>query len=234
MTDGSDARPCIPLVALSDVVHFPRTALKVQVSEPRYLRLVHDLLAEEEEVRWVGVVLLKPGWGRDAAGRPEIFPGGTAGRLIEAEPAADGSARILLLGDFRFEVEEEVGDRPYRRGVVRPVEEPWLDEEDAGIVAMRRALLEHAGKLAAELGEQFPFAAHEIGEIEDLAGHCNFEELINRLAAACDLPPLRKLQLLTESLPERGLSLLSIFDSRRQVLDSLRPFRRLAGGSRHN
>jgi Lon protease-like protein len=231
MTDGSDARPCIPLVALSDIVHFPRTALKVQVAEPRYLRLVHDLLAEDEEVRWVGVVLLKPGWGRDAAGRPEIFPGGTAGRLIEAERIADGSARILLVGDFRFELEEEVGDRPYRRGVVRPVEEPALDEEDAGIVAMRRALLERAGKLAAELGERFPFAAEELA---DLAGHCGFEELINRLAAACDLPPLRKLQLLTESLPERGLSLLSIFDGRRQVLDSLRPFRRLAGGSRHN
>ena len=232
MTDGAAGKPCIPLVPLPDIVHFPRTALKVQVSEPRYLRLIHDVLAREEEERWVGVVLLKPGWGRDAAGRPEIFPGGTAGRLVEAETVAHGSTRILLLGDFRFEIEEEVGgDAPYRRGVVRPVEEPRLDEQDAGVVAVRRELLAKAGRLAAELGERFPFTAEEI---EDLAGHCGFEELINRLAAACDLPPLRKLQLLTESLPERGLSLLSIFDSRRQVLDSLRPFRRLAGGSEHN
>ena len=40
------------------------------------------------------------------------------------------------------------------------------------------------------------------------------------------MPPLRKLQLLTESLPERGLSVLSILRSRQQVVDLLRPFRR--------
>jgi hypothetical protein len=45
---------------------------------------------------------------------------------------------------------------------------------------------------------------------------------------------VRKLQLLTESLPERGLSVLSILRSNRQVMDMLRPFRRLADGTERN
>ena len=69
---------------------------------------------------------------------------------------------------------------------------------------------------------------------EELTRHCAFEELVNRIAVSFDLPPLRKLQLLTESLPERGLSVLSILRSRVQVLDLLRPFRHLAAGSEHN
>jgi Lon protease-like protein len=232
MADGQDEKPRIPLVPLSDVVHFPRTALRLRVLEPRYRHLVRDVLEQEEEVRWVGMVLLKPGRGRDAAGRPEIFPGGTAGRLLEAEALADGSTQILLLGDFRFELEREVaGEGLYRQAVVRPVFEPPLNEQDAGVVAVRRAVLQIAASLAEELGDNFPWS---VEEVEELAEGCSFEELINRLAAECDLPPLRKLRLLTESLPERGLSLLSILRHRRQVLDSLRPFRHLSGGSTQN
>jgi hypothetical protein len=71
--------------------------------------------------------------------------------------------------------------------------------------------------------------------VDDLAsGDCAFEELVNRIASRVDVPPVRKLQLLTESLPERGLSVLSILRSRRQVMDMLRPFRRLADGTERN
>lgn len=230
MTDGSDTTR-LPLFPLPDVVHFPRTELRIHVTDPRHRQLIHNVLEQDEEVRWIGMVLLKPGQRYDAGGLPEIFPGGTAGRLVEAEPFPDGSVQVLLVGDFRFELQREVGHGRFREAVVRPVPEPPLNEQDAGIVTVRRAVLDLVGSLAAEMGERFPFSAEEI---ELLGEHCDFEELINRLAAHVDLPPLRKLQLLIESLPERGLSLLSILRSRRQVLDLLRPFRRLAGSSEHN
>ena len=79
--------------------------------------------------------------------------------------------------------------------------------------------------LAAELGESFPISSDEV---EDLADWCCFEELVNRLASELDLPALRKLQLLIESLPDRALSVLSILRSRQQVVDLLRPYRHLA------
>jgi uncharacterized protein len=221
----------LPLFPLPDVVHFPRTELRLHVGEPRYRRLVRDLEEREEESRWIGVVLLKPGWVQTYEENPEIFPGGTAGRLIETESLPDGSANILLYGDFRFELEREQTGGPYRQAVVRPLAEPRLNEHDAGIVVVRDAILGHLRALAAEIGESFPLSGDEI---EELGEESPFEELVNRIAADLDLPVVRKLQLLIESLPERGLSILSILRSRKQVVDLLRPYRHLAERSHLN
>lgn len=227
---ADDASTCLPLVPLPDVVHFPRTELRLQISEPRYRRLVRDVVEQQdEEARRIGVVLLKPGWVETYDGRPEVFPGGTAGRLLDADFLPDGRANITLYGDFRFEVERELGGGEYRQAVVRPLAEPWLNEKDAGIVVVRQAIVEHLRILAAELGESFPLA-----EAEAIGDDSPFEELVNRISAGIDVPALRKLQLLAETLPERGLSVLSILRSRKQVVDLLRPFRHLTGRSEMN
>jgi Lon protease-like protein len=226
----------LPLFPLPDIVHFPRTELRLHVNEPRYRRLVHDLVERGEDEPWIGVVLLKPGWAEGYEGNPEIFPGGTAGRLMDVEELPDGSVNVLLYGDFRFELERECASAPfrqapYRQAIVRPVSEPWLNERDSGIVAVRGSILTHLRALSAELGESFPLSPDEV---EALGEDSPFEELVNHIAAEIDLPALRKLQLLIESLPERGLSILSILRSRQQVVDLLRPYRHLAGGSHLN
>jgi uncharacterized protein len=219
----------LPLVPLADLVHFPRTELRLHVVDPSYLQLVQYLTELDEDSRWLGVVLLKPGWNRNGERQPEIFPGGTAARVMDLETQRDGRCELLLYGEFRFELERELGDAPYRQALVRPVEEPWLNESDAGVVAVRQALVELLRSLTEELGDKLSL------DVDGLAaGDCAFEELVNRIASRVDVPPLRKLQLLTESLPERGLSVLSILRSRRQVMDMLRPFRRLADGSERN
>jgi uncharacterized protein len=218
----------LPLIPLPDVVHFPRTELRLHVAEPRYQLLVHD--ASERDESWIGVVLLKPNFPRDPEGRLEIFPGGTAARVMDVEERPDGHTNVILHGEFRFELQRELGGGPYREALVRPVEEPWLNERDAGIVAVRTGIVELVRSLSNELGDHFPLSAEEVEEIE----RGSFEEMVNRIASEVDVPPLRKLQLLIESLPERGLSVLSILKSRQQVMDMLRPFRPLAAGSERN
>lgn len=224
---GGETR--LPLVPLTNVVHFPRTELRLHVLDPTYLRLAQDLSELDEDSRWIGVVLLKPGCSLDAAGRPEIFPKGTAARVMDLEIAPDGRSDLVVYGEARFELEREIGHTPYRQGLVHLVEEPWLNERDAGVVAVRQGIVTLLRSLAEELGDNLPL------DVDDLvAGDCAFEELVNRIASRVDLPPLRKLQLLQESLPERGLSVLSILRSRQQVIDMLRPYRKLARGSEHN
>jgi Lon protease-like protein len=216
----------LPLVPLADLVHFPRTELRLHVTDRSFEPLVQDLAQLDEDARWLGVVLLKPGWRQ---GHSAIYPGGTAARVMDLETRADGHSELLLYGEFRFELERELGEDPYRLALVRPVEEPWLNERDAGVVAVRKAILELLRSLCAELGDKLPL------DVDDLAsGDCAFEELVNRIAARVDVPPLRKLQLLGEPLPERGLSVLSILRGRQEVADLLRPYRRLAGGSERN
>ncbi|HSU83581.1 MAG TPA: LON peptidase substrate-binding domain-containing protein [Thermoanaerobaculia bacterium] len=215
---GGDTR--LPLLPLTDIVHFPRTELKLHVLDPSYSQLVHDLAELDEESRWIGIVLMKPGPRLDREGRPEIFPAGTAARVMDLETAPDGHADLLVYGELRFELEHEIAG-PYRQAVVRPVEEPWLNERDAGIVAVRQTIVRLLRALSEEMGDKLQL------DVDGLASRdCAFEELINRIATRVDVPAVRKLQLLTESLPERGLSVLSILRSRKQVFDLLRPFRR--------
>ena len=229
MSDGDTT--LLPLFPLVDFVHFPRTDIKIHVAEPRFHRLVRDIAERpDDERRCVGVVLVKPALGA-AAGRQEIFPGGTAGRVIDVEFLPDGRSNVLLHGEFRFELQRELEVEPYPQALVRPIVEPRFDEADAGIQVVRGGILTTTRSLAAELGESFPISGDEV---EQLADDCCFEELVNRLASELDLPALRKLQLLIESLPDRALSILSILRSRQQVVDELRPFRHLAGASQFN
>jgi uncharacterized protein len=224
----NDEGTLLPLFPLLDFVHFPRTEIKIHVAEPRFRKLVRDVAdQQEEENRCIGVVLMKPVW-EGAESRPEIFPGGTAGRLVDVEFLPDGRSNVVLHGEFRFELKRELAREPYPQALVTPIVEPQFDEGDAGIQVVRGDIVQTTRSLAAELGESFPIS---MDEVEDLADWCCFEELVNRLASELDLPALRKLQLLIESLPDRALSVLSILRSRQQVVDLLRPYRHLAGAS---
>lgn len=212
----------LPLLPLSDFVCFPRTTLRLLVHEPRYRQLVRDLLDRDEHERWVGLVLVK---SEEGTPRRDIYPGGTATRVVEAEALPDGRANLLLEGDFRFTVRREVGDAPYREALVEEVAEPWLNQDDAGILAVRGEIVDVARMLLAEIQETFPLDAEDL---EDLATDSDFEELVNQMAVHLDLPAQRKLELLAASLPERALLVLSILKARRRVLDLLRPYRPLA------
>lgn len=219
----------LPLFPLPDVVHFPRTELRLHVFEPRYRQLVRDLLARDQRDRWIGMVLLRDSHEDDSAA-PEISEAGTAGRLVSVEYLADGRSNIVLEGGFRFAIEREVGDRAYRMAVVRPLAEPAVFAHDPAVLARQDTLLHLAAALARELGERFPVASETVERLS--AG--DFEETVNGIAAALDVPPLRKLQLLVEPLAERALSLEGILRARRKVLDLLRPYRHLAAPAELN
>jgi hypothetical protein len=177
-------------------------------------------------------VLLKPA---SLAGDPdpglEFFRAGTLARLLDADFTST-RVDIWLHGEQRFELVRDLPARDYHRATVRLVDEPFVNESDAGIRAVRRDILALVRSLAEHLGGSFPLNADEAEELAS-AGY-RFEEVINRIAAEIDLPPLRKLHLLLEAVPERGLSMLSILQGRQQVVDLLKPFRHLAAGAGSN
>ncbi|HTQ78727.1 MAG TPA: LON peptidase substrate-binding domain-containing protein [Thermoanaerobaculia bacterium] len=220
------------LVPLEDLVYFPQTDFKLELHGQRDRCLVQDVLeGPEERARWVGLVLLKHGPRQPGGRPPAVYPGGTAGRIVRYEERPDGRTELLLHGEFRFELAREIPGEPYRQAVVRPIEEPLWNEADAGIVLVKRALSALAQALFAELGGTSPLPA---GELDGLARGSGFEALVNRIAAELNLPALRKLALLSESLPDRALSLLAILHDRLKLVEELKPFRRLAATSALN
>ena len=217
------------LVPLSDEVHFPRTELRLRVVEPEYRELIEDLFLRGSSRELVGTVLLKPEWAQVSSG-DAVFGAGTAARLIDLDVDDEG-CEIVLLGQYRFEVEKELAVGPGRRAVVRRVLEPAVSEVDPGIRGVRDELIDCISSLGHDLGGRFPLDREQIWELRD---DLSFEEVVNLVAARLDLPVLRKLRLLHDNLPDRANNLLAILRNRRQVLDALGPFRHLAGGSELN
>jgi len=212
----------LPLFPLPNVVHFPGAPLPLHIFEPRYRELVADLLARPEAERRIGMMLET----RDAdSGELELLEPGTAGRLIAHQALPDGRSDIVLLGEFRFALEREVEGRSYRQAIVRRLadEAPAIAADE--IERLRAELLDAALPVARESAERCGFSLEDLAA---LARADRFPLLVNRLAAALDLPPLRKQMLLAEPLVERAAALAGVLRSRARVLDALRPWRHLA------
>jgi len=215
----------LPLFPLPNVVLFPSTRLPLHVFEPRYRKLVADLLLLPEHEREIGIVLSLP----SDEGVDLVEPG-CAGRLISHEPLADGRSNIVLEGLYRFTIEQEVEGEPYRRAEIQKLGEPLGGLDVDRVDELREEILSLISSLAdVTAGGQIDLdSLRGLGRIDDLP------TIVNRLAAGLDLPPLRKQSLLAEAPLARAAEMAGILRSRVRLLRSLAPFRHLAANSQLN
>jgi len=119
----------IPLFPLGTPL-FPGVVLPLQVFEPRYRRLVRDLLElPEGAARCFGVVAIRQGWEvEDVAPAEALYDVGCTARLQTVRPQPDGGFRIITVGGDRFRLLDlVVGEEPpYLQAEVE-----WLAEEEA-------------------------------------------------------------------------------------------------------
>jgi ATP-dependent Lon protease len=120
----------IPLFPLGTPL-FPGMVLPLHVFEPRYRRLVLDLLAlpEESERRFFGVVAIRQGWEVERIAPAEaLYDIGCVARLQMVRPQSDGGFRVVTVGGERFRLRDVVvgEDPPYLQGQVE-----WLADEEA-------------------------------------------------------------------------------------------------------
>jgi ATP-dependent Lon protease len=119
----------IPLFPLGTPL-FPGVVLPLQVFEPRYRRLVRDLLATpEDEPRCFGVVAIRQGWEVEQVAPAEaLYDIGCTARVQGVRPQPDGGFRVVTVGGDRFRLLDLVvtEDPPYLRAEVE-----WLADEEA-------------------------------------------------------------------------------------------------------
>src|SRR3712207_5347959 len=120
----------IPLFPLSTPL-FPGVVLPLQIFEPRYRRLVRDLVAlpEGSDRRFFGVVGIRQGWEVERIAPAEaLYDIGCTARLQVVRPQPDGGFQIVTVGGDRFRLREVVvgEDPPYLQGEV-----DWLADEEA-------------------------------------------------------------------------------------------------------
>jgi Lon protease-like protein len=120
----------IPLFPLSTPL-FPGIVLPLNVFEPRYRRLVLDLLAlpAVSDRRFFGVTAIRQGWEVERiAPAQALYDIGCAARVRSVAPQPDGTFRIVTVGGERFRLLDVVvgDDPPYLQAEV-----DWLAEEEA-------------------------------------------------------------------------------------------------------
>jgi Lon protease-like protein len=145
----------VPIFPLPEVVFFPETVLPLHVFEPRYRQMIADCLAGD---RWLGVVMLQPGWEKDYQGRPPVHPVAGAGEIIQAEALADGRYNILLDGRARVRilVEEPPEGRLYRVARVQRLPERGPSPDDRTFPGRLQELRAAHARLLLALGQSHP------------------------------------------------------------------------------
>jgi ATP-dependent Lon protease len=140
----------IPLFPLGTPL-FPGVVLPLHVFEPRYRRLVRDLLALPEEGgrRFFGVTAIRQGWEVERVAPAEaLYDVGCTARVQTVRAQSDGGFQVVTVGGDRFRLLDVVvgDDPPYLQARVE-----WLADEEAAE--------EHAGDVEGLAGPDGSTAA---------------------------------------------------------------------------
>jgi uncharacterized protein len=119
----------IPLFPLSTPL-FPGVVLPLEIFEPRYRRLVHDLLAlPEGSRRRFGVTAIRQGWEVERIAPAEaLYDIGCTARVRTVQLRPEGGFQLVTVGGERFRLLDVVvgDDPPYLQAEVE-----WLAGEEA-------------------------------------------------------------------------------------------------------
>ena len=210
----------LPLFPLPNLVFFPHTRLPLHIFEPRYRQLVSDALAGDHRF---GIVLLRPGWEPDYFGTPPVYPFGTLGTIEKAVTLEDGRFNLVVRGDVRFRILEEVSKTPYR--TARVVAEPEVARDPEKAYAQREWLADLSRQYLQYLPDET-----QVPEIEVV----DLDALTNALIMSLNLDVEEKQKLLELSdVAERAEEIGTELSNRIESLSFLAPFRRPADPS-HN
>jgi uncharacterized protein len=134
----------VALFPLPGLVFFPQAVLPLHIFEERYREMTADALAGS---RLIAMALLKPGWQKDYYQSPAIEPVICVGRILNNEQLPDGKYNLLLQGELRAEIVQEIQKRPYRIAKVRALRQIPATEID--LENHRRKLAEIIGSISA-------------------------------------------------------------------------------------
>jgi uncharacterized protein len=212
MAQWPDGEFLVPLFPLPNLVFFPQTRMPLHIFEPRYRQMIADAVAGEMRF---GMVLLRPGWEEDYFGAPAVHPWGTLTIIEQAVPLDDGRFNILVRGEVRIRIVDEVSREPYR--VARVVARPEQERDAAAAYAQRTWLADLSRQYLHYLPEQTA-----VPEIDNVG----LEPLTNALIMSLNLDTEEKQRLLeADDLVARAEEVGSELQRRIESLQVLGPYR---------
>ncbi|HEV2579941.1 MAG TPA: endopeptidase La [Ktedonobacteraceae bacterium] len=133
-----DQRSPYPLVALRDMVVFPRTRTTLSMMREKLIRAVEEAMMQPEHLL---ITAAQQEAEIDDPQPKDIYSVGTLVEVTTMHRQQDGSFQILLQGLRRVQIEEFVEQEPFLRVIV----EPLIEEQPHG--SMTDAVVRHATNL---------------------------------------------------------------------------------------
>jgi ATP-dependent Lon protease len=147
--------PEVPVMTLPNVAFFPQALLPLHIFEPRYRRMLADVLKTN---RLFAVAGVDPRRNGEIAVEPPHRVA-SVGIIRACQENADGTSDLLLQGLCRVEVQSIIREDPYRRIAVRalisepgaaPEKNQSLRQDLARLVAKRQKLEQNGPKELVE------------------------------------------------------------------------------------
>jgi Lon protease-like protein len=188
----------VGLFPLPNVVLFPAQLLSLHVFEPRYRKLVSDVI--EQEAR-LAVPRLEPGYDSDYYGAPPVFEVCGVGRVTEYARLPDGRFNIVVLGLGRVRILEELRSEPYRVARVqalkdrRPQARTVAETLRAELLKLVRRTAPHLSGPAKDLETRLRNAS-DAGECADILAGTLIEDPDERQSLLEELDPTQRLTTL--------------------------------------
>nr|GFB19322.1 lon protease homolog 2, peroxisomal [Tanacetum cinerariifolium] len=149
---GDDAPATLPLLPVRNTVLFPGVVLPVTVTRKKSIRLIRKLASKNEKL--VGVVAQRNP-DADEPGLDDLHTIGTLARILKLIDQPDGQVTIIIQGQVRFQVLEEVSFSPQLTARVSYFEERGLNADNDSELVLLQSLREAASKVL-ELTPEIP------------------------------------------------------------------------------
>ena len=198
------------VLPLRNMVLFPGVLLPVTVGRPKSKKLVSAAFKNNQLL----AVCCQTAQDVQEPSEEDLYPVGTAGRVMRTLDMPDGNLMVILEGVERIHIQEIVGVRPYMKARVRILPESFPKRNDKEFVAVVSSLKNVAEKIIKSMENLPAEAGMTLRSID------NPPTLVNYICGNFGVRIADK-QLLLEidSIKERALSLLEILNNEVKMLE---------------
>lgn len=200
----------LPILPLRNMVIFPGVLLPVAVARPKSLKLIRE--AHENE-GLIGVCTQTDKKTEDPKIN-DLFPIGTVAQVVKILEMPDNTTTVILEGKKRFNLGEQVEEKPYLKAIVNLLQDNMPEQNDEVFVALVSTIKDLATNIITKSGIIPPETSFAIRNIESPSF------LINYVCTNFAFHVKEKERLLEiDDIQERAYQLLELLNKEMQLID---------------
>ncbi|NMC70767.1 MAG: endopeptidase La [Myxococcales bacterium] len=198
----------LPVLPIRNALLFPTAVAPFEVGRPKSLRLVHDL--EKSPEPYLAIFAQRDPKTDDPT-EAELYPYGTAARVLKVIRHSSGSLSVILQGGARLKLEELVSREPYHVARVTRLADVLVNDVETEALTMS---LRESAKEVIELSPETPREALALIDSIEHAG-----QLCDLVAANLEMPLEQKSELIqTVDVKERIRKVLRVLIRQTEIL----------------